>query len=138
MGQGNHHETLIDTPPPLPSERSTGIVFAVVFLAAGILLRHHDELMVAALTASAATLATALLAPAWLAPLNRAWFKLALLLNRVISPVVMFVIYAGVIVPFGLVMQLLRDPLAAKRPERASHWIDRCQSSPTTSMRDQF
>ena len=88
--------------------------------------------------ASAATLATAFLAPAWLAPLNRAWFKLALLLNRVVSPVVMFVIYAGVIVPFGLVMQLLRDPLAAKRPERASHWIDRSQSSPMTSMRDQF
>lgn len=140
MSEGCHHEPIIDEPPPLPSERSTGLVFAVVFLIAAILLRGTVALFLAALLASLAFLGLALLAPAVLAPLNRAWFALALVLNRFVSPIVMFVIYAVVIVPAGLLMQLLRDPLQSHRGDRrASYWIDRNGETPArSSMTDQF
>ncbi len=139
MTSGHHHEHFQDTPPPLPSERSTGLVFAAVSMFAALLLRHH--VMVALFTglASLAFLTLALARPVALAPLNRAWFRLALMLNRVVSPVVMFVIYATVIVPAGLAMQRLRDPLQRKTAKaRTTYWIDRADGITPTSMRDQF
>lgn len=139
MASGQHHEHLQDMPPPLPSERSTGIVFATVFLIFTLLLRHHAAAAIATGVVSFAFLTLALVRPQTLAPLNRAWFKLALLLNRFVSPVVMFVIYAVVIVPAGLVMQRLRDPLQRDAHNlRASYWIDRTSGLPPTTMRDQF
>ena len=137
MSQGHHHESLTEAPPELASERSTGLVFAAVAAIAAVLLRHHLAFAGTAAAIAAAFAAVAMLWPSALAPLNRAWFRLALVLNRFVSPVVMFVIYAVVIVPAGLVMQRLRDPLQRARGSgRASYWIER--TAPQTDMRDQF
>lgn len=139
MDSGQHHEHFADTPPPLPSERATGLVFAAVFAIATLALRHHTWAALTSGLTSLVFLTLALTRPLILAPLNRAWFKLALLLNRIVSPVVMFVLYAGVIVPAGLAMQALRDPLQQKVPVRGqTYWIDRKNGPPPTSMRDQF
>ena len=80
------------------------------------------------------------LAPHLLAPLNRAWFGLSLLLSKVMNPIVMGLLYAVAIIPFGLVMQLLRDPLVRKRrPEATTYWVDRTAADePTNSMKNQF
>ena len=139
MASGQHHEQMTETPPPMPSERSTGIVFTVVLSLAALLLRHIPAAALLCAVAAAAMLATALLRPTLLGPLNRAWFQLALLLNRIVSPVVMFILYAIVIVPAGLIMQTRRDPLLARaRGTRDSYWIDRAGGPPQTGMRDQF
>lgn len=146
---GQHHETLIEEAPELPSERSTGIVFAVVSVIAAVFLRHHTLAMTTAGAVALGFLALALLAPAALGPLNRAWFRLALLLNRAVSPVIMLAIYGLVIVPAGLLMQALRDPLQLKPRAGSgtttgigtgthSYWIARTPASAPTSMRDQF
>ncbi|MEL7048973.1 MAG: hypothetical protein AAFO75_08450, partial [Pseudomonadota bacterium] len=73
-----HHDRLIEEDVPLPSERSTGLVFAVVFLVLALVFRADMTWGLTALTISAAFAAVAFLAPAWLAPLNRAWFAFAL------------------------------------------------------------
>lgn len=136
---GRHHETLIDAPPPLPSERSTGLVFAAVSLIAAALARHAPAAAWTFATASLVFLMLALARPALLAPLNKAWFRLALMLNRIVSPVTMFLIYASVIVPAGLLMQSVRDPLQRKgRGDRDSYWIERDTQASPTGMRDQF
>jgi hypothetical protein len=139
MEVGQHHEVVREAPPDLPSERSTGLVFAAVAAIAAVLLR---SMPVAAGGAGVLALLFALiafLAPHRLAGLNRAWFKLGLLLSRVVSPVVMLVIYGLVIVPAGLIMQRLRDPLQVRgRGTRASYWIERQPDVPLSSMRDQF
>lgn len=123
----------------MPSERSTGLVFAVVGVVVAILGRNHALIATMAATAAVAFAATALWVPRLLGPLNRAWFRFAVLLNRFMSPVVMLVLYAMVIVPAGLIMQLVRDPLGKRsRGARQSYWIERSTQSPPTSMRDQF
>ena len=80
-----------DVAPPPP--RSTGIVFAVVALIIAILFRNTDVVFWGGLAVSAGFALSAWLVPERLGPLNRAWFKFALLLNRIMSPVIMFVLF---------------------------------------------
>ena len=88
-----------------------------------------------------AFLAVALVRPAWLAPFNRAWFKFGLLLQRVVNPLVMAVIYFAVVTPTGLVMRALgKDPLRLRYdPDAESYWIHRDPPGPEReSMKNQF
>jgi hypothetical protein len=45
MSNGRHHERLDETPPPMPSERATGLIFATVSMIAALLLRHFPTTM---------------------------------------------------------------------------------------------
>lgn len=139
MSKGQFHEGFAEAPPAMPSERSTGLVFACVGVIIAILARNHALIATMTATAAVAFAATALWLPRLLGPLNRAWFRFAVLLNRIVSPVVMLVLYAMVIVPAGLIMQLVRDPLGKRaRGARQSYWIERSTQTPRTSMHDQF
>lgn len=134
----DHHETLYEAETPMPSERSTGIVFAVVFAVLALFFRADPWWFFGALTISTAFAGLALFAPSMLKTLTRLWFAFALLLNRVMSPLIMLVIYCVAIVPFGAVLRLRADPLRAKRDDTAeSYWIARTPN-PKSSMRDQF
>lgn len=135
------HESYDSEAPPLPSERSTGLVFAAASMIGAILLRNSTlaALPYSLALISAGFLAASLLAPKRLTRLNVAWFKLALLLNKIVSPVVMAVLFATAIVPFGLAMQLKRDPLRKRRdPHGGSHWVLREATTLAPSMRNQF
>jgi hypothetical protein len=50
----------------------------------------------------------------------------------------MGVLYAFTIIPFGLLMQLRRDPLRRKRANGATYWIDRTETPKPGSMKQQF
>jgi hypothetical protein len=62
-----------------------------------------------------------------LAPLNRAWTRLGLVMFKVVSPIVLFLLYATVFVPVGFLMRAKRyDPMRRRRePEAPSYWIPR-------------
>lgn len=140
MGKRNsaHHEFIVDDNGPMPSEKSTGIVFSVVFAVLAIVFRNDPSWAAGMLAMSILFAGLTVFASSWLSPLNRAWFALALFLNRIVSPIVMLVIYALAIVPFGLVMQLRADPLRRKQPADAtSYWVSK-SGSRVGNMRDQF
>ena len=124
------------------SERDFGIVFAVLFVAIGLFpLLDGGSPRGGAFGVAGAFLAVALVRPALLAPLNRAWFKLGLLLQRVVNPLVMAVIYFAVVTPTGLVMRALgKDPLRLRYdPDAESYWIHRDPPGPEReSMKNQF
>jgi hypothetical protein len=46
-------------------------------------------------------LAAALIFPRSLSPLNRGWFRLGLIFNRIVSPVIMGALFFGAVVPVG-------------------------------------
>lgn len=122
------------------SNRSFGLVFAAVFSAVAVWpVLAGNELYWWALAIAAGFLATALLIPQVLAPANRLWFRFGLLLGRIISPVVMAVIFFCAVVPTALVFKLARkDLLRLKRnPQAQTYWIKRDESV-SGSMRDQF
>ncbi len=124
------------------SERSFGIVFAVVFCLIGLWpAKSGGAVRLWALAIALAFLAAAFLAPRLLAPLNLIWFRLGLLLHRVVNPLVMAVVYYGAVVPTGLILKARgKDLLRLKRdPDAKSYWIVRDPPGPPPgSMSRQF
>ena len=122
--KSNFHETLEDAAVVMPSERSTGLVLASAALVAALVWRHQPVALAGSLATSVMLGTLSLVAPALLGPLNRAWMGLAHLMSRIVSPMVMLVLFCTTIVPFGLVMQLRSDPLR-RRPTGADEtfWI---------------
>ncbi len=125
------------------SDRTFGIVFAVFFSLIGLipLAIHRAAPRWWALVIAVAFLAIAFLAPRVLRPLNKAWFKLGLALNHVVSPVVMAVLYVVAFVPIGFVLRASgKDLLRLKRDSGTeTYWITRDPPGPATgTMRRQF
>src|SRR5262245_5001044 len=92
-----------------PTDRSFGFTFAVVFalLGAWLLWKSH-RLALPALGAAALFLLAALALPRVLHPLNVVWMKFGELLNRIVSPIVLGVIFFGVFTLVGLLFRLMR------------------------------
>lgn len=126
---GTTHERLADDGiVNTSSHRSFGVVFAVVFAVVALWpLTADGGVRWWSLAIAAAFLAVALIRPAVLAPLNRLWTKFGLLLNRIVSPLVMGLLFFVVITPFALAVRLAgKDLLNLKHdPEAESYWIPR-------------
>jgi hypothetical protein len=118
----------------LPSDRSFGWTFSGVFALGAFF--YPWVLALAALTALI-TLTRA----HWLAPLKHAWMKLGELLHRVVSPLVLGLIFYGVFAPVGVVMRALgRDAMKRRyEPQAPSYWVKRePPGPPDDSFRDMF
>ncbi len=136
---GGFHDPLVTSKIKPPSERGTGIVFAVVAAIVAVLFRGTQAVWISAVAIAGVLLVVSFARPALLKPLNRAWFKFALLLSRVMNPVVMLLVFVVAFVPMGLLMQVWRDPLIRRRkPELKTYWIARDPAEPGHSMRNQF
>jgi hypothetical protein len=124
------------------SNRSFGLIFAVVLAVIGLwpVLSGHTP-RVGALVLGAAFLVAALLFPSLLGPLNQLWTKFGLLLHRVVSPVVLGIMFFIVITPIGLLMRSLgKNPLRLRVDDSAgSYWIHRRPPGPAPeTLKDQF
>jgi hypothetical protein len=124
------------------SDRTFGLVMAGVLAALSLLNAWRGGTWWPWSSALAALLlAAALVRPALLNPLNRAWLQFGLLLHKIVSPLVMALIFYGAVWPTGLVMRMLgKDLLRLKRqPDAASYWIERQPPGPLPeTMKDQF
>ena len=90
---------------------------------------------------AAVFLVTTLFYPGVLKPLNQFWLKCAMLMHKVVNPIVMALVFFGTVLPTGLVMRTLgKDLLRLRRqPNVDSYWIERRPPGPAPeSMKDQF
>jgi hypothetical protein len=54
-----------------------------------------------------------LIAPSSLNPVYKGWMRFGLLLNRIVSPIVLGIVFFGMVTPIGVTMRLLgKNPLA--------------------------
>ena len=120
------------------SNRSFGIVFFVVFLIiATYPLINDDELRLWSLTISIVFLFLGLVNSKILNPLNKLWFKFGIFLGKIISPLVMSIIFFLVVTPIGLLMRLFnKDLLNLKFNNNSSYWIEKTE--PKSKMKNQF
>lgn len=112
----------------VPSNRTFGFFFAGVFAVAGVLLLRGGAPFPAILcfAAAAALVLVTLLRAELLLPLNTAWAVLGHLLGRIVSPIVLGVIFFGLFTPIGVVMRAAgRDELRLKRGTGGSYWQPR-------------
>ena len=81
-----------------------------------------------------------LLSPKLLAPLNRLWYGLGMLLGKIISPIVLGIIFFLLITPVSLVTRLFgRDELKMKKRSVESYWTDRSPPGPPSdSFKNQY
>ena len=95
------------------SERTFGIVFSAVFAIIGLYpLWHGGEARIWVLIMAGVFLLAALVAPRILRPLNRLWSRFGLLLHKVVSPVIMGLLFFVAVTPTALIMRLAgKDPL---------------------------
>ena len=137
---GQLHEQFERPEMPLPPDRSTGLVFAGVALVVAYFWRSSPTVLSIALVLAAILAVVSFTVPSVLRPLNIAWMRFAVLLSRIMNPIVMLVLFAVAIVPAGLIMQLVRDPLRRRKTDNASHWIPISQTerSATSNMKNQF
>ena len=80
----------------------------------------------------------ALIWPHALSRLNRIWMNIGLLLNNVVSPVALGIIFYLTILPVGLMIRILgKDPLRLKyAPSVQSYWIRREPPGPDPKTLD--
>jgi hypothetical protein len=124
------------------SNRAFGLVFGGFFLIVAILpaMRGH-AVRVWALVPSGAFLMAAVVAPRILAHLNRAWTALGALLQAVVNPLVLGVLFYLVFTPFGWMLRRLgKDFLRMQpAPDAPTYWIPRSPPGPSPeSMTRQF
>ena len=120
------------------SNKSFGIVFFIFFLVVAIYpLYFGNSIRVWSIVVSLIFLLLGLLNSRILTPLNLIWFQFGVLLGKIVSPVVMGLVFFVVVTPTGLIMRLLKkDLLNLKKKTSNTYWIKRDQTK--TDMKNQF
>ena len=122
----------------MPTNRNFGIVFFIVFLLIGLFpLIQNKEPRVWSLVISIIFLILGILNSKILTPLNKFWMKFGLFLGNLISPIVMGIIYFGVITPTGIIMRILKkDILSLKKKNKKTYWLEK--DNTIKNMRNKF
>ena len=120
------------------SNRSFGVVFFIVFFSISIYpLLKDGNIRLWSLIISIIFLFLGLLNSNLLSPLNKLWFKFGLLLGKIVSPLIMGLIFFLVVTPIGIFMRLLKkDLLNLKFSKINTYWINK--SGPKSKMKNQF
>jgi hypothetical protein len=126
----------------LGSDRSFGIVISIALAVIGVLpLRQGEPPHLWALLCALVFAALALLAPGQLRPLNKLWFKLGTTLRKVTNPIIMGVLFFGMLVPVSLIFRMRGiDPLGLSFDRGASsYWhVRKPGEDQSIDMRKQF
>jgi len=137
-----HEDLRRDETLKTSSDRFFGLLFFVVFLLIALLpLLKGKPPHLVLLGIAMAFLAIALIVPRWLAPLNRLWMKFGELLHHIVSPIILGIMFFGVITPVGWLMRLMGKDLLRTKFDRdaTSYWIPREPPGPEkSSLKRQF
>tara|TARA_B100001540_G_C15681216_1_gene584893 strand:- start:7 stop:393 length:387 start_codon:yes stop_codon:yes gene_type:complete len=122
----------------IPSNRNFGFVFCIVFLIIGLWpLLSSNEIRYWSIIISTIFLILGLLNSKVLGPLNKIWFYFGITLGKIISPLIMGIIFFFVVTPIGILMRLFKkDILKLKKNKEKSYWIQR--NKKINSMKRQF
>ena len=122
----------------ISSNRSFGITFFIVFLLITIYpLIKNEELRIWSLIIAIIFLILGLLNSKILTPLNKLWFKFGLFLSKIVSPMIMGVIFFLVVTPIAFIIRIIgKDLLNLKFNKNKTYWIEK--TGPKSKMKNQF
>lgn len=120
------------------SNKSFGIVFFLFFFIVSIWpLFKNEDVRIWSLIISIIFLVLGLLNSSVLTPLNKIWFKFGILLGNFVSPIVMGIVFFGIVTPTSFIMRLLgKNLLGLKKSKKDTYWIER--SKIKSKMTNQF
>ena len=122
----------------LPSNRNFGIVFIIVFLIISFWpLLNGEDIRYWSLIVSLIFFILALFNSKILTPLNKIWMKFGLLLGKIVSPIVMGIVFFFVVTPTGIIMKILgKNILNLKKNNQNTYWIKK--DNKNNNMKNQF
>jgi len=118
---------------PRASNRSIGFVLGIVLLAIGLYpLIGGDPVRLWATVPGGLLIALAIIAPRILTPVANAWLGLGAILHKIVSPVVLGMLYVVAVIPTGLYLKITgKDPLKLKLdPDAKTYWVERTPPGP--------
>ena len=129
---------MIEKKIKLPSNRNFGYVFCLVFLLISVWpILDNGQIRIWSSIITILFFILGSINSNLLTPLNKLWFKFGIFLGKIISPIVMMIIFYGIVTPIGLIMKLLKkDILNLKFNSNSSYWIKRINKK--TSMKQRF
>jgi hypothetical protein len=129
------------TARPAPRElRAFSLAVGSVFALIGALLAWRGRTSIGGIAAGLGALLVlaGAVAPGRLGPVHRAWIALALAISKVTTPLLMGIVYFGVLTPTGLVMRLFGRRVLVRPRSAATYWVDRPAGARRSDLRRQF
>ena len=120
------------------SNKSFGVVFSIVFLIVALYpLLNNNSIRTWSVILSLIFLVLGLLNSPILSPLNKIWFYFGIFLGKIVSPLIMAIIFFIVVTPIGFIMKLLKkDILNLSFNNNKTYWIKK--DGPKSKMKNQF
>ena len=121
-----------------PSNKNFGIVFFIVFLLVAFYpLTFNGEIKIWSLLISLIFLLLGIMNSKILTPLNKTWHKFGIILGKIVSPIIMGIIFFLVVTPIGLIMRVFKkDILNLKYNNDKTYWVKK--NGQKSKMKNQF
>tara|TARA_B100000214_G_C23958972_1_gene624297 strand:- start:519 stop:989 length:471 start_codon:yes stop_codon:yes gene_type:complete len=116
----------------LPSNRKFGIFFSIIFGLFAIYFYINSSYKIALFFIGFAVTFSmlALIKPSFLQILNKLWMNFGVILGRIVSPIIMGIIFFGMFTPIAVILRIFgRDELQIKHFNSYSYWKDRDKDS---------
>ena len=122
----------------LPSNRSFGLLFFFVFIIIGLWpIINSESIRIWSVIISLIFFILGIFNAKILTPLNKVWMSFGKLLGNFVSPIVMGIIFFGVVTPTGLILKLFnKDILNLKKNKNDTYWLKKDNSN--NNMKNQF
>ena len=114
-----------------------GILFFVFFLIIGLYpLVSFEVIRIWSVVLSLVFLIITIIRPNLFTFLNRSWIQFGILLGKIISPIVMGLVFFFLITPIGMLLRILKKDVMGLKRGASSYWITR--EDKVQSMKKQF
>ena len=111
--------------------------FFILFLIIGLYpLKSGGTTRIWSLVLSSAFLIITIIRPNLLTFINRLWIQFGILLGKIISPLVMGLVFFFVVTPIGILIRMLKKDVMGLKRGAPSYWINR--EDKAQSMKKQF
>jgi len=133
-------KNLSNNTPAIPTDTKFGYTFSCIFFIVSLFYLYLNSINIAIFLFFCAVMfgIVSALKPDLLRSLNLLWFRLGLLLGKIVSPLVLSSIYFLLLSPIAILMRAFgRDILSIKVRKSNTYWVTRNELS-KTSFKDQF
>jgi hypothetical protein len=114
-----------------------GILFFIFFFIIGLYpLVSVGVIRIWSVVLSLVFLIITIIRPNLLTFLNRSWIQFGILLGKIISPIVMGLVFFFVVTPSGIIVRILKKDVMSLKRGASSYWINR--EDKLQSMKKQF
>ncbi len=114
-----------------------GILFFILFLIIGLYpLKSEGLIRIWSVVLSLAFLIITIIRPNLFTFINKLWIQFGIILGKIISPVVMSLVFFFVITPIGILIRIFKKDVMGLKRGAITYWINR--EDKLQSMKKQF